>query len=179
MWLERHAGKLALLASAVFVAIAAIDKAYFTVTPLEIPPPDAHPFGISAETLGFWLEAMTGDRPTRFLLLHTFTLDLILPALIVAALAGWTLRFANRLHRFAAMASGWKLTLVFLLPSLYAVSDWAENALTALLLWKNGADGSKVGGLLAASTALKFTFLSLALIFLLATFFAARKNRKN
>ena len=178
MWLERHAGKATLLTAAVFVAIAAIDKVFFTVTPLEIPPPDAHTFGISAETLGFWLESMRGERATQFLLLHSFTFDLILPALIVAALAGWTLRFANRLPRFAAMADGWKLALVLLLPLLYAVSDWTENALTAVLLLDNEATGSRAGGLLAATTALKFTFLVLALIFLVATYLASRRSHK-
>ncbi|MEX0345156.1 MAG: hypothetical protein AB3N20_09565 [Rhizobiaceae bacterium] len=178
MWLERHSGKLALLAIAVFAATAAIDKALFTVTPLEIPPPDAHTFGISEETLGFWLEAMKGERATQFLLLHTFTFDLVLPALIVAALVGWTLRFANRLPRFAAMAAGWKLALVLLPPLLYAVSDWSENALTAVLLLEKAAAGSQIGGLLAASTTLKFTFLILALIILLAAYLAARRSNK-
>ncbi len=173
MWLERHAGKIALLAIAVFVTIAIIDRMYFTVTPLNIPPPDGHLYGITMQSAQFWLEAMTEDLRTSFLKLHTFTLDLILPGLLAAALAGLTMRFAGRLPRFSVMATGWKLALSLMLPLIYAASDWTENFLTAELLWIGGEPDASTVGLLASATILKFTFLGFTLIFMSAAFFGS------
>lgn len=176
MWLARHAGLLLSLSVAVFALIAFLDRAYFTLTPLDIPPPDSHLFGIEAETLQFWLEAMNSDLRHRFLLLHSLTLDLVLPFLLFGALTGITVRFADRMPRYSAMPVGWRLCAAAVLPALYAVADLAENALVAQLLTMSelGAENDLSIGLLEAATALKFIFLSLAMLMALGAYLASR-----
>ena len=174
MWLARRAGLFAVLAIINFITVAWVDRSLFTLTPLQIPPPDAHPFGIGRETAGFWLEAMNEPLRHRFLLLHTFTLDLTLPILLLFALGGATLRHADKLAGFAAMTDGWKLTLACGLPLIYAVCDLTENFLVAGLLRSSDIRGELYLVGLEAATVLKFVFLGLAMIVLFGAFLAGR-----
>lgn len=174
MWLTRNAGWFLALATVNFVALAWINHAFFTLTPLEVPPPDAHYFGIGFETARYWLEAMTDDLRDSFLIWHTFTLDFTLPILLLLALIGLTLRYGTRLPRFAKIPSGWKLTLAGLFPLLYVLSDLAENILVAIMLQLPEPVSDGHIALVGAATLLKFTFLTLAAVILLSTYMAGK-----
>ena len=174
MWLERYAGGLLALATVNFVVLAWINKTFFTLTPLEIAPPDAHYFGIGIETAHLWLGAMTTDLRDSFLIWHTFTLDFTLPLLLVLAITGLTLRYGGRLQRFGEMSPGWKLAMAGMLPLLYTLSDLAENTLVAIMLRLPEPVSDGHIGLIGAATLLKFTFLALAVVILLATYLASR-----
>lgn len=182
MWLERYAWQLTSVALAIFVTIAAIDHLWFSVG--GIAPPDAHLFGIPEESLTIWLESIRKSKRIAFFALHTFTLDLLLPYVLLAAFTGLTLRFANGGAKIRKIALPPKIALAAIFPGLYALADNYENLMVAgLLEWypetfpgvaMSEATHDRLVWMLQTATSLKFILFGLSTSIVIAAFFVGR-----
>ncbi len=182
MWLERYAGTITAIAACNFLVVALIGHFQFTVA--GIAPPDTHIFGISDADLRPWLAGIRNGLLTRFMTLHTFTLDLTLPYMLLAAFTGLAFQFGNRVPRLASLPLFLKIVGASLLPLLYTIADNAENLMVVVLLqWHPSVFAGlsmpdemfgQLADLLRTATLWKFIFFGLALLVLLATFVASK-----
>jgi hypothetical protein len=142
--------------------------------------PDLNPFFSAQDFDGLrtCLSGQGGAGKNLFGTAHTFGADLGFPILFASSLIVLTLRAAHQSPRFAKYAASSRLAIISFMPIAYAVSDYAENMLVWRWLGTNPAIAAT--GSISVATALKFSFLAVALaglaMFVLAGVRSKRKK---
>jgi hypothetical protein len=144
---------------------------------MEYQTPDLM-FGLDAATLGTFREAMSmpvgnwtgGDW---FKLMHTYTLDLALPAMTGLSFAVFFLRTARKLARFAVLERKAQLMAAFMVGFPCVMVDYLENYQVWKLISGPDAPDARMASIISVLTTLKFSCLVFAaavcLTFVLAT----------
>ncbi len=108
---------------------------------------------------------------------HTFGADLTFPLLFALSLIVLTLRAARQSRRFSKYSLAFRFALVSFMPLAYAVSDYAENAL--VWRWLVSSPDLAATNSISVATALKFSFLAIALALLIMFTLGSLKNRRS
>lgn len=148
---------------------------------MEYQTPDLM-FGLDAATLGTFREAMAqpignwtgGDW---FKLMHTYTLDLILPAMTGLSFGVFFLRAARKLPRFAALERKAQLMAAFIVGFPCVMVDYLENYQVWKLISGPDAPDGHMAGIISVLTTLKFSCLVFAATVCLTFWLATLKTR--
>lgn len=140
--------------------------------------------GLDAQTLAQFQSAMNmplGDSTggAWFLAIHTYSLDLALPAVTALSFAVFLWRTGAQLPSFNAMERRAKMLACIIISVPGMMVDYMENYEVAKLLTHHDMPSAKTASIISVLTTLKFSCLVLSLIvcgtFLLATL----KHKKN
>ncbi len=141
-------------------------------------------FGLDASTLLDFQTAMympvgNATGAVWFMRLHTYSLDLALPALTALSFAVFLWRTGAQLPSFNAMEHRAKIVACIIIGVPGMMVDYMENFQVAKLLTHQDMPSAKTASILSALTTLKFSCLVFAALvcgtFLLATL----KHKKN
>lgn len=145
--------------------------------------PDARLAGYEAAHVSAVLEALRHSPEAAALLrgLHLIP-DMIFPAAYTLLALMLLRRFAPRVTVFHKPLAGYRLWIVFATPVLYAVCDYAENAISLMLFppaMPTPETIERLTGLLPLATRAKAMFFFITLIFMLRFSLFAEKPAKS
>jgi hypothetical protein len=149
---------------------------------LEYQTPDLM-FGLDVTTLATFRQAMAqpvgnwtgGDW---FKLMHTYTLDMALPAMTGLSFAVFFLRAARKLPNFAAMEHKAQLMAAFIVGFPAVMVDYMENYQVWKLVSGPDAPDAHMAGIISVLTTLKFSCLVFGAAVCLTFALASLRTRK-
>ncbi len=141
-------------------------------------------FGLDAKTLLEFQSAMSMPvgsvtGATWFLRLHTFSLDLVLPALTALSFSVFFWRTGAQLPSFDAMERRAKIVACIIISVPGMMVDYFENYQVARLLTNAEMPTAKTASIISALTTLKFSCLVFATLVCGSFLLAALNHKKS